>query len=186
MGLRNTCKLFEEEFMKAFISGLVHHHPEVFTDKLGALVDNYLDDIWFLADTPEKNMLQLMIAEWWAGWLGIELNVPKRELPRSATRHLGFHIDLKKKILTVTDKHKRKVIAFFDRFLVTVRKNGRIAIRDIQKLLGLQIWISTVFRVTRQFLTSICDILRRAGRQSFFYPRKERDLARRAVFDMKF
>ena len=186
MGLRNTCKLFEEEFMKAFISGLVHHHPEVFTDELGALVDNYLDDIWFLADTPEKNKLQLMIAEWWAGWLGIELNVPKRELPRSATRHLGFHVDLKKKILTVTDKHKRKVIAFFDRFLVTIRKNGRIPIRDIQKLLGLQIWISTIFRVTRQFLTSICDILRRAGRLRFFYPRKERDLARRAVFDMKF
>ena len=45
MGLRNTCKLFEEDFMKAFIKGLVHHHPELFTDELGPLVDNYLDDI---------------------------------------------------------------------------------------------------------------------------------------------
>ena len=129
MGLRNTCKLFEEEFMKAFISGLVHHHPDLFTDELGALVDNYLDDIWFLADTPEKNMLQIMIAEWWANWLGIELNVTKREPPRSKTRHLGFHIDLKRKIVTVTDKHKRKVIAFFDRFLGTIRKHGRLAIQ---------------------------------------------------------
>ena len=45
MGLRNTCKLFEEDFMKAFVKGLVHHHPSLFTDKLGQLVDNYLDDI---------------------------------------------------------------------------------------------------------------------------------------------
>ena len=27
MGLRNTCKLFEEDFMKAFLKALVHHHP---------------------------------------------------------------------------------------------------------------------------------------------------------------
>ena len=58
MGLRNTCKLFEEEFMRAFIKGLIHHHPDLFSDNLGALVGNYLDDIWFLADTAEKNMLQ--------------------------------------------------------------------------------------------------------------------------------
>ena len=45
MGLRNTCKLFEEEFMKAFVKGLVHHHPHVFADEIGPLVDNYLDDI---------------------------------------------------------------------------------------------------------------------------------------------
>ena len=45
MCLRNTCKLFEEDFMKAFIKGLVHHHPTLFTDDLGKLVDNYLDDI---------------------------------------------------------------------------------------------------------------------------------------------
>ena len=38
MGLRNTCKLFEEDFM-------IHHHPGLFTDDLGPLVDNYLDDI---------------------------------------------------------------------------------------------------------------------------------------------
>ena len=45
MGLRNTCKLFEEDFMKAFVRGLMHHHPSLFTDQLGPLVDNYLDDI---------------------------------------------------------------------------------------------------------------------------------------------
>ena len=44
MGLRNTCKLFEEDFMKAFVKGLIHHHPRLFTDNLGPLVDNYLDD----------------------------------------------------------------------------------------------------------------------------------------------
>ena len=45
MGLRNTCKLFEEDFMKAFIKGLIHHHPKLFTDSIGPLVDSYLDDI---------------------------------------------------------------------------------------------------------------------------------------------
>ena len=45
MGLRNTCKLFEEDFMKAFVKGLVHHQPELFTDDVGPLVDNYFDDI---------------------------------------------------------------------------------------------------------------------------------------------
>ena len=45
MGLRNTCKLFEEDFMQAFVKGLVHHHPRLFSDELGSLVDNYLDDI---------------------------------------------------------------------------------------------------------------------------------------------
>ena len=45
MGLRNTCKLFEEDFMKAFVKGLLHHHPSLFADELGPLVDNYLDDI---------------------------------------------------------------------------------------------------------------------------------------------
>ena len=45
MGLRNTCKLFEEDFMKAFIRGLLHHHPSLFSDDLGPLVGNYLDDV---------------------------------------------------------------------------------------------------------------------------------------------
>ena len=45
MGLRNTCKLFEEDFMKAFVKGLIHHHPDLFSDKFGPLIDNYLDDI---------------------------------------------------------------------------------------------------------------------------------------------
>ena len=63
MGLRNTCKLFEEDFMKAFVMGMVHHHPKLFADDQGRLVDNYLDDIWFLAETAQKNKLQLLIAE---------------------------------------------------------------------------------------------------------------------------
>ena len=54
MGLRNTCKLFEENFTKAFLRGLVHHHPKLFTDKYGPLIDNYLDDIWFLAKSTQK------------------------------------------------------------------------------------------------------------------------------------
>ena len=94
MGLRNTCKLFEEEFMKAFVRGLRHHHPELFSDALGPLVDNYLDDNWFLADSLEKNRLQILIAEYWIRWLGIQLNTDKRELPSSSTHHLGFVVDL--------------------------------------------------------------------------------------------
>ena len=66
MGIRNTCKLFEEDFMRAFVRGLVHHHPDLFTDEFGYLVDNYLDDIWFLADSWEKNMLQMLVVEYWA------------------------------------------------------------------------------------------------------------------------
>ena len=67
MGLRNTCKVFEEEFMKAFIKRLLHHHPELFSDELGPLVDNHLDDIWFVADTAHKSWLQILIAKYWAG-----------------------------------------------------------------------------------------------------------------------
>ena len=85
MGLRITCKLFEVDFMKTFVKGLVHHHPSLFTDEFGLLVDNYLDDIWFLADSSAKNSLQMLIAEFWARWLGIELNEGKREPPRTST-----------------------------------------------------------------------------------------------------
>ena len=66
MELRNTCKLFEEDFMKAFVKGLRHHHPQLFSDDLGSLVDNYLDDIWFVADTQQKNKIQILVAEYWA------------------------------------------------------------------------------------------------------------------------
>ena len=45
MGLRNTAKLFQEEFMQAFVRGLLHHHPSLFSDCDGPLLDNYLDDI---------------------------------------------------------------------------------------------------------------------------------------------
>ena len=118
--------------------------------------------------------------------MGIELNNEKRESPRSKTRHLGFLINLKNKKLAVTNKHKRKVLAYFDNFLLVVRKQGGIRIRSIQRLLGLQIWISTVFRVARQFLTSTCDIVRVTGDADYFFPRKHRALAKRAVFDISF
>ena len=72
MGLRNTCKLFEKVFMKAFVRGLIHHHPTLLADGLGPLVDNYLDDIWFLADNRIKNKVQILVAEW--GRLTWELN----------------------------------------------------------------------------------------------------------------
>ena len=176
MGLRNTCKLFEEDFMKAFVKGLVHHHPKLFSDALGPLVDNYLDDIWFLADNPRKNMLQIMIAEYWARWLGIELNEGKREPPCTATRHLGFFVDLKRKMVSVTNKHRRKLISFFDKFLAIFRRKARIRVRDIQKMMGLMIWISTVFRVTRQFLTSICEVLRYCGSRAYFRPNTNKSL----------
>ena len=186
MGLRNTCKLFEEDFMKAFVKGLRHHHPDLFSDHLGPLVDNYLDDIWFLADSQEKNRLQLLVAEFWACWLGIELNDDKRELPASATRHLGFFIDLKRKAVMITQKHKRKVKVYFNNFLVAARKKERLSVRGIQRMLGLQIWISIVFRVARQFLTSICDILKISKERPHFYPRKHPQLVARAVRDLAF
>ena len=59
-------------------------------------------------------------------------------------------------------------------------------------MLGLQIWISTVFRITRQFLTSLCDVLRSVlgpndeGPGWFFYPRKHKRLVNRVLFDLKF
>ena len=71
---------------------------------------------------------------------------------------------------------------------MTIRKKGSISIRSIQKLLGLQIWISTVFRVARQFLTSTCDILRVTSRDggTQFLPVKHAQLVKRVVFDFKF
>ena len=74
MGLKNTCKLFEVDFMKAFVKELIHHHPVLFSNDLGPLVGNHLVDIWVTAATEEKNRLQLLVAEWGAKWLGIELN----------------------------------------------------------------------------------------------------------------
>ena len=47
-------------------------------------------------------MLQLLIAEYLAKWLGIELNDDKRKLPRSVTRHLGFRIHLRDKFVMIT------------------------------------------------------------------------------------
>ena len=128
----------------------------------------------------------MVIAEYWADWLGIELNHDKREKPRTATRHLGFFVDLDKKVVAVTGKHRVRIVKYFDKFLMTVRNQGRLSIRHLQKMIGLQIWISTVFRVALQFLTSTCDLLRVAGSKPFVYPRKHRTLCARVVFDLKF
>ena len=92
-----------------------------------------------MAGTAERNMLQILIAEYWANWLGIELNHDKRENPRSATRHLGFFIDLKHKMVTITMKHRRKVIAYFYCVLLSIRTDGCISVKNIQKMMGLQI-----------------------------------------------
>ena len=116
----------------------------------------------------------------------MELNFDKRDLVQTRTRHLGFHINLSKRVISVTTKHKRKIVAYFDRFLATMRRLGRLLVKDIQRMLGLQIWISTVFRVVRQFLTSTCDLLRLVGAQTYFYPRKHTGLTSRIVFDLKF
>ena len=104
----------------------------------------------------------------------------------SATRHLGFNIDLMQKLVRITDKHRTKITGFFTLFLARVRENARIPVKNIQKMLGLQIWISTVFRVARQFLTSLCDILRKTSGHSYFYPRKHPALVARVIHDLKF
>ena len=46
------------------------------------------------------------------------MNNEKRELPRTRTRHLGFIVDLELKRLSITDKHKRKITALFNLFLI--------------------------------------------------------------------
>ena len=90
-------------------------------------------------------------------------------------------------MVSITLKHKNRILVFFDRFIVCIRSNGRIPIRDIQRMLGLQILISTVFQVTRQFLTSTCEALRGdLGKRRFFFPRRNRVLASRILFDLKF
>ena len=79
----------------------------------------------------------MLINEWLAKWLGIVQNNEKRKLPQAKTRHLWFVVDLKNKGLSITEKHKLKVLAFFNNFLMVVRKQGGIPIWSIQELLGL-------------------------------------------------
>ena len=86
----------------------------------------------------------------------------------------------------VTKKHRDRIHAFFDGFLVAVRKKQRIAVKRLQKMLGLQIWIRTVFRIARQFLTSVCDILRVSIHSKYFYPNQYPGLVSRAVRDLAF
>ena len=40
--------------------------------------------------------------------------------------------------------------------------------------------------MARQFLTSICDILRITGHKKYLYPRKHQHIAKRVVRDLKF
>ena len=131
-------------------------------------------------------MLQLLIAEYWADWLGIELNRDKRELPRTNTRHLGFGVDLIRKSVSITDKQKAKILQRFDHLLMVFRKKGRLLVKTLQKIMGLQIWISTIFRIARQFLTSTCDLLRAAGTGRYIYTAQVQSLIPRVIFDLKF
>ena len=111
-------------------------------------------------------MLRITIAELWAAWLGIKLNIGKREHPSTRTQHLGFYVDLASKVVDVTQKHHRKIVAFLIDFSVLYERIAEY-IFGRYKILGLQIWISTVFRIARQFLTSACDILMVAGKERF-------------------
>ena len=67
------------------------------------------------------------------------MNFEKRELPATKTRHLGFNIDLVRKVVLITDKHTRKILSFFDYFRAAIRRKQGISIRKLQKMLGLQI-----------------------------------------------
>ena len=89
-------------------------------------------------------------------------------------------------MISVTKKHRRKLTRFFDEFLAVFRRKRRIRVKKLQKMLGLMIWISTVFRVTRQFLTSICEILRLGGSRPYFRPNTNKSLVARVLFDLKF
>ena len=86
----------------------------------------------------------------------------------------------------ITQKHRDKVLSFFDSFLASARAKGRISVKRIQRMLGLQIWICTVFRVARQFLTSACDILKISVKFTFFYTRRHPALVARAIRDLWF
>ena len=86
----------------------------------------------------------------------------------------------------MTQKHKRKVLAIFNNILALLRAGRRIPCRTVQKLLGLQIWISTVFRVAHQFLTSSCDVLKRSLNKGWFYGNSDRELTKRLLFDLQF
>ena len=122
----------------------------------------------------------------------MELNDDKRELPRAASRHLGFRVDLRCNFVLISRKHKGRILTFFDNFVISAKKGGRIRVRDMQKMLGLQIWISTAFRIARKFITSLCDTLRavqkpgKAEPEVWFYPRKRKGLVSRVLFDLKF
>ena len=60
----------------------------------------------------------MLVAEYWAEWLGIELNAHKREPCKTETRHLGFRLNLAEKVITITTKHSRKVRVLLEDFNV--------------------------------------------------------------------
>lgn len=86
----------------------------------------------------------------------------------------------------MTKKHRRRVTGYFKAFLADIRRGRRVKVKRVQRMLGLQIWIGTVFKVARQFLTTTCDILRISGTKPYFYPSKHKELVARAIFDLKF
>ena len=70
--------------------------------------------------------------------MGIALNDDKREPGMTRTRHLGFGVDLAEKMISLTCKHSRKIVAYFNRCLMIIRKKGRLPVKDVQRMLGLQ------------------------------------------------
>ena len=85
-------------------------------------------------------------------------------------------------------KHRNRMISFVNMMMAATRGNGRIPVSRKQRNLGLQIWVSTVFQVSRQFLTSTCDILRKLLplQLKYFYPRKEPALLTWFIADLQF
>ena len=81
----------------------------------------------------------MLIAEYWADWLGIELNHAKRTTPHSASPHLGFIVNLREKVVAVTAKHVARILQYFDHLLCAVKSDRRIRVKRIQQMLGLQI-----------------------------------------------
>ena len=56
-----------------------------------------------------------------------------------ATRHLGFKVDLQGKVVLISKKHREKILEFFNSFVISAKKGRRIRVKNIQKMLGLQI-----------------------------------------------
>ena len=84
------------------------------------------------------------------------LNLAKRgrEELYTASCHLDFKVDLDKTVAAATGRHRVMTVKILASSM-SVRTNRRLVVKALQKMLGLQIWIGTVFKVARQFHTSI-------------------------------